>query len=124
MAGLTLRVDVDGADGRELHRLTTSLFTDIRRLGVVNVARAEGEAPPNSKSGGAQLAELVVTGVLSGSTLAVVGKVIVAFVNRAKDRSVKITRDGQTWEFTGISEKDQHVLAKLVGAAEDEPAGQ
>ncbi|WP_367136033.1 hypothetical protein [Saccharothrix sp. HUAS TT1] len=122
MADLTLRVVADGAPDRELHRLTTSLFNDIRRTGGVDVARGRAEAPAGSKSGAAaQLAELVVTGALSAATLTAVGKVVIAFVNRQKERSVKIERGDETWEFTGISADDQRLLAEMLRTAEDRP---
>ncbi|WP_158851375.1 hypothetical protein [Saccharothrix deserti] len=125
MGDLTLTVDASAADERELHRLTASLLNDIRALGLVNVARSEGEAPAGSKSGWSpQLTELVITGVLSTSTIATVGKVVVAFVNRAKDRSVKVTLGDKTWSFNGISKADQHELAQMLAAGEDDQAGQ
>ncbi|MEJ2854279.1 MULTISPECIES: hypothetical protein [unclassified Saccharothrix] len=121
MADLTLRVDVGDGDERETHRSTAALLTDIRALGLVNVARASGEVPAGGKSGlSPQIAELVVTGALSATTVGTIGRVVIAFVNRAKDRRVKISRGDETWEFTGVSEKDQHVLAQLLSA---EPAG-
>ncbi|ONI91676.1 hypothetical protein ALI22I_07285 [Saccharothrix sp. ALI-22-I] len=125
MDDLTLTVDAHAADERELHRLSASLLKDIRALGVVNVARAEGEVPVDGKSGWTpQLTELVITGVLSTSMIATVGKVVIAFVNKAKDRSVKVTKGDKTWSFTGVSKADQHELAQLLAAGEDDQAGQ
>lgn len=122
VADLILHVVADGAPDRELHRLATSLFNDIRRIGGVDVARAQAEAPTGSKSGaGAQLAELVVTGALSAATLTAVGRVVIAFVNRQKERSVKIVRNDETWEFTGVSADDQRLLAEMLRTAESRP---
>mgnify|MGYP006206402793 CR=1 FL=1 len=125
MGVLTLTVDARAADELELHRLSASLLKDIRALGVVNVVRAEGEVPVDGKSVWApHLTELVITGVLSASAITTVGKVVIAFVNKAKDRSVKVTKGDKTWLFTGVSSADQHELAQLLATGEEDQAGQ
>jgi hypothetical protein len=121
MTKVVLRVDAD-ADASRLHQLTSVLFNDVRALGSVTVAKAAGEAPDNAKSAtGNTIAELVITGLLSASTVGAVRDVITAYIKRTGARSV-IWRDGKhEVVFTGIAADDERVLAQLLARTAPAP---
>ncbi|HEV7907909.1 MAG TPA: hypothetical protein VGP03_07200 [Pseudonocardiaceae bacterium] len=115
MTEVTLRVDGGDVNDARLHQLTASLLKDLRALGLVKVARGEIDAPAGSKSGTAgQIAELVITGLFSASTISTIGKVIIAYVDRTKARSVTWEESDRKVQFTGMSKADQQALTNLL----------
>lgn len=84
-----LSVNADHADSREIERLTGALFSDLRRFGRLSVTRTTSPAPEGAMSAG-QLAEIVLSGVFSASTVTAVAGVIKAYVQR--------TRGSVTWK--------------------------
>src|ERR1700716_121255 len=101
MAEATLRLDTGDVDDHRRHRLTTSLFNDLRTLHLVNVHRATRPTPDGAKSDLAtEIADLVIKGVFSAGTIAAVCKVITSFIHRTKARSVTwVLKDGRKVVF-------------------------
>ncbi|KAA2260999.1 hypothetical protein F0L68_19620 [Solihabitans fulvus] len=124
MGQATLRLDAGDVDDVRRHRLTRSLFDDLRALHLVNIARPELEAPQGARSGTGQgVAELIITGVLSTGTVTAIAKVITAYLDRTKSRSVTWLQDGREVTFTGISQQDQAALAEALAGASDPEGG-
>jgi hypothetical protein len=124
MATATLRLDAGDVDAQQRNQLTKSLFESIRALHLVTVARAEQAAPAGAKSGtGQSIAELVITGVLSTGTVTAIAKVITAYVERTKARSVTWVQDGREVTLTGIAKADQSALAAALAATAKPPVG-
>lgn len=121
MTKVVLRVDAD-AEASRLHQMTSVLFNDLRALGSVSVARAVSDAPDDAKSAtGNTIAELVITGLLSASTVGAVRDVITAYIKRTGARSV-VWRDGMREViFTGIAADDERVLAQLLAKTAQAP---
>lgn len=118
MATATLRLDAGDVDARRRSQLTKSLFDELRALHLVTVARSERPAPAGAKSGSGQsIAELVISGVLSASTVGAVAKVISAYIERTKARSVTWVQDGREVTLTGIAKADQSALAAALAEA-------
>jgi hypothetical protein len=113
-----LTIDVSGADDREIERLTGLLRTDLITLGLLSVQRANRPAPDDAKSAG-QLAELVLTGTFSVSTVSAVARVITTHIQRTRTRSVTWQQGDKNVTFTGISADDQR---RLVEALADDSA--
>ncbi|GAA4619094.1 effector-associated constant component EACC1 [Saccharopolyspora hordei] len=103
-----------------LHQLHDQLFRDLRAVPGIEVRRAREEAPADSKSGvGAQLAELVISGVLSAGAVAAMARVLVALVNRSAKRSVTIKRaNGDEMTLDATSADVQRRLAEWFAADE------
>jgi hypothetical protein len=122
MTDVVLRVDSEDEDPVWLERTTTALFGDLRSLGLVNVGRALEEVPAGGKSGvGQSIATLVVSGVLSAGTVTALYKVIAAFLDRTKARSVTWKENGKEIVLTAVSAKDQRAAVELLLAARAEP---
>lgn len=106
---LRLLVDVNEAEPRRLDEAARTMGEDLRRVGV----RADLEAAAVSgggKSGqGMLVGSLVVTGVLSGTALNAIAKVVVAFVNRAAARTVTIVDGDQRITLKAASGSGQRV---------------
>ena len=86
MSEVVLRID---DDPDQLPRLTTALFQDLHSSGLVDVERARAEAPAGAKAGiGADILELIIKGVFSTATVGAVTKIVLAFLERTKARSV------------------------------------
>ncbi|MEU6270089.1 effector-associated constant component EACC1 [Saccharopolyspora shandongensis] len=121
MVEARINIEEPAASAQRLHDLHDQLMRDLRSVNGIAVRRAREEAPQDSKSGiGAQIAELIVTGTLSGGTLAAVTRVITALINRSANRSVTVKADGREIVLTGTSAKVQRQMLELF--AEDEEA--
>ncbi|GAA2806011.1 effector-associated constant component EACC1 [Saccharopolyspora taberi] len=107
---------------QRLHQMHDQLMRDLRSVRGIEVRRSREDAPPDSKSGvGAQLAELIVTGTLSGGTGAAVTQVITALINRSASRSVTIKKaDGQELTVTGASPEVQRRLTEMFAEDKEE----
>lgn len=118
MSEVVLRIDAEPA---QQARLTTVLFQDLRATGLVKVAKAREEAPADAKAGvGSDLAELIVSGVFSAGTVTAVTKIVVAYLERTKARSVTWIDGDKKVVFTGIARDDQKALAEALAAAEED----
>jgi hypothetical protein len=115
MPHVTLRVD---ADPVQLDRLTSALFRDVRELALVKVAKGRDTAPEGAKSGtGSPIADLVLTGLFSAGTVTAITKVVLAYLERTKARSVTWIDGDKSVLFTGISSDDQRALAQALAAS-------
>lgn len=113
-----LRLAADNAQPAQLHQLSTGLYQDLRALGLVKVARADQAAPENAKVGtGASLVELIITGVFSAGTLAAVAKVLIAYIERTKARSITWVEGERSVTIDGISAKNEKTLVEALAAS-------
>ena len=113
-----LSIDSTDVDPARLDRLTTQLYDDLRSLKIIGVHRPEDAPVPGGKSGAAQsLGELVLTGGLSAGVVTAVYKVIVAYLDRVKARSVTWTQDGREVTLTGLPPREQEKMIKLLISA-------
>lgn len=117
MSPAHLTIEADDADSHEMERLTAVLFSDLRALGRLTVTRAKRPSPTGTMSAG-QLAELVVAGVFSASTMSAISKVISAYIRRTQARSVTWHQDDEKIVFTGISAEDQRRLVEALAVRE------
>jgi hypothetical protein len=113
VSDLAMRIEAEeGADDRDLERLTGQLRRELLDLDVDAVTHVRGgEAPP-----GAKAVEVVALGglivqLLRSSTLltAVVGTVQ-AWLSGHQGRSVKLELDGDSIEVSGVSSSEQRRL--------------
>jgi hypothetical protein len=123
MTVFTVTVDADGQTPTTLDRLTSSLFDDLRAARVGTVARGTAPAAAGSKSGiGQVLGELAVSSTVPGTAL-VLHRTVVAFLNRAKAKSVTVEVNGKKVTITGATAAEtQKALDLAVGSSEDEEA--
>ncbi|MEV7965680.1 hypothetical protein AB0O34_06815 [Sphaerisporangium sp. NPDC088356] len=115
-----MRLQVDAGPGctaEQLDRTVGSLYKDLRVLGLFNVKREQVPPPTGAMAGaGYQLGTLVLSGIFSAATMGALGKVLTAYVDRAKARSVEWEFDGHKGLFTALSRDDQHLLVEAVAA--------
>ena len=116
MSEVVLRIDADPA---QLSRLTTALFQDLRASGLVKVAKGREEAPEGTMSGVGDVLDLIIKGAFSAGTLGAVTKIVVAYLERTKARSVTWDDGKRKVVFTGIARDDQKALAELLAAEPD-----
>jgi hypothetical protein len=108
MDEVVLHIYNGDGDASRLDRVTTALYDDLRESGAVRVRRADQDAEAGAKSGvGGSIAELVLTGTLSGGTVTAVYKVIVAWLDRTKARSVTWKDGEKELVLTAVSSKEQ-----------------
>jgi hypothetical protein len=118
MTTVVLSIDSTDIDSARLDRLTMLLYNDLRALKIIGVHRSEELPLPGGKSGvGQSIGELVLTGGLSAGVVTAVYKVIVAYLDRVKARSVTWTQDGREVTLTGLPPKEQEKMIKLLIAA-------
>ncbi|WP_436493078.1 effector-associated constant component EACC1 [Actinokineospora sp. HUAS TT18] len=119
MGEARLRVEGVHADEMILDGLTSALHDDLRALSTVVVRRADsGPAPANSKSGPAtSISDLLVTGLGPAVVLGVY-RTIVAYLNRAKARSVTWIQDGREVTLTALSDSAQQKVIEQLAAQE------
>ncbi|WP_405143892.1 hypothetical protein OG589_39980 [Sphaerisporangium sp. NBC_01403] len=115
-----MRLQVDAGPGctaEQLDRMVGSLYKDLRVLGLFNVKREQAPPPTGAMAGaGYQLGTLVLSGIFSAATMGALGKVLTAYVDRAKARSVEWEFDGHKGLFTALSRDDQRLLVEAVAA--------
>ncbi|MER7011259.1 hypothetical protein ABT324_07510 [Saccharopolyspora sp. NPDC000359] len=118
MAEARISIHESALPPQRLHQLHDQLMRDLRAVPGIEIRRAREEAPQDSKAGvGAQLAELIITGLLSGGTAAAVTRVLIALVNRSAKRSVTVKRpDGAEITVDGASPDIQRQLAEFFAA--------
>ncbi|MFI6644956.1 hypothetical protein [Streptomyces sp. NPDC050504] len=118
MHELELRVDPGpGAAPDQLARQVNSLYQDLRRLGVLRVARKTADAPDGSMAGaGQELGVLVLSGAFSAAAIKALGNVLVAYVQRSKARGVEWRIGEESGTYTALSAKDQHLLVQAAAA--------
>ncbi|MEV7339429.1 hypothetical protein [Streptomyces sp. NPDC093544] len=115
---LELRIDSgpEATTDQTSHQVS-SLYRDLRTLGVLRVERKTEAAPADSMAGvGYDLGVLVLSGAFSAAALKAVSNVLVAFVQRSKARSVEWEFDGNKGSFSALSTKDQHALVEAVSS--------
>jgi hypothetical protein len=102
-------------DSEELTQLTGRLRAELLDLDVDAVSQpTRGEAPVDAKGAGLlAAAELVVGLVVSPEALASIIAGIRSWLGRNRDRSVKLTLDGDALEVTGVSSAEQDRLIEL-----------
>ena len=103
------------SDAEEVTELTGRLRSELLDLDVERVdAKVGGEAPEGAK--GLELLELgglVVRFVADSGVLSSIANTTVAWLQRQRARSVKLTLDGDTLELTGVSSAEQDRLIDL-----------
>ncbi|MER7079422.1 hypothetical protein SAMN02982929_02981 [Saccharopolyspora kobensis] len=121
MAEARISIHEPTAPPQRLHQLHDQLARDLRAVPGIESRRAREEAPQGSKAGvGAHLAELIITGTLSGGTVAAVTKVLVALINRSASRSVTVKKaDGEEITVTASSAEVQQRLAEFFAGDEE-----
>jgi hypothetical protein len=101
----------DGTDPVRLDGLARQLGEDLRRAGPLRVHPATVPAEPGTKSPTLQQAgALLVSGVFSAVTVRAVRDVVLAFVDRAKLRSVHIKVGDNEVTVTGASKAELAAL--------------
>jgi len=111
-AQLTLRVDDEEADPEELAELALRLRRELLGLDVERVELLRvGEPPPGTRA-----VDLVALGTLlvtfaKPELLVGVVAAIQAWLAGSRQRSVKVTLDGDVLELTGLSSKEQRRVA-------------
>ncbi|MER5393529.1 hypothetical protein [Saccharopolyspora sp. NPDC002686] len=115
MAEARISIHESAVPPQRLHQLHDQLSRDLRAVPGIDIRRAREEAPQNSKAGtGAQLAELIVTGTLSGGTVAAVTRVLIALINRSAKRSVTVKKaNGDEITVDATSADVQRRIAEL-----------
>jgi hypothetical protein len=118
MHQLELRIDSGPeATAEQTSRQVTSLYRDLRTLGVLSVERKTAAAPSGSMAGaGYDLAVLVLSGIFSAAAAKSVSNVLIAYLQRSKARAVEWEFDGHKGSFSALSTKDQHALVEVVAA--------
>jgi len=124
-----LRITCADASPRTLDRLTTVLFDDLRAARVGSVGRPSATGEQGGKSGLASLAgELTVGGVVSTSVW-LLHRTVVAFLDRGKAHSVTVKVGTKEITVTGAT-KDEAAKAMelafqhaLDGDAAEQDAG-
>lgn len=110
---MQLRLLVDdnrGRDRRVRERAGQMLLNDLRRVRVP-AEPAEAPSEAGAKSGwGANLAELIIGGVMTGATVTAVTSVILAFVQRGTARSVTLVDGDRSIVVEAASREDQRML--------------
>lgn len=125
MARWLIGFELVDQDPERLEGLTQVLLDELRQLGEARVDRVVGSVPEGAKSGVAlQIGSLAVSGVFSAATAASFAKVLLARFDRAKARKVTIEKDGQKFEFDGLSRADQHLLAEKIAAQLVDPGAE
>ncbi|MFD9002415.1 hypothetical protein ACFV0T_15795 [Streptomyces sp. NPDC059582] len=118
MHELVLRVDAGPmASDEQVERQIRSLYRDLHTLGLFNVERKQAPAPAGSMaSAGYEIGALVVSGAFSAAALKAMSNVLVAYIQRAKARSVEWEFDGDKGTFQALSAKDQNKLVDVVAS--------
>ncbi|WP_329318887.1 hypothetical protein [Streptomyces sp. NBC_01262] len=115
-----LRLYVDaGADigPEKLDRLVSSLYKDMRALGLFTVRRAPAVPPEGAMAGAAyEVGQLVLTGAFSAAGLGAVAKVLAAYIDRVKARSVEWKFGEIEGKFTALSQDEQRLLVEAFAA--------
>ncbi|WP_405731588.1 hypothetical protein OG607_33915 [Streptomyces sp. NBC_01537] len=115
-----LRLYVDaGADigPEKLDRLVSSLYKDMRELGLFTVRRAPARPPEGAMAGAAyEVGQLVLTGTFSAAGLGAAAKVLAAYIDRVKARSVEWKFGETEGKFTGLSHREQRLLVEAFAA--------
>ncbi len=110
-----LSIESDTDEPERLEQTTHRLLEELRAVGAVRVDPMRSTAPTSAKSGGGmELGQLVLSGVFSAASATTFARIMVAHFDRAKARRFHLERDGQTTEFEGLSEKDQHMLVQAI----------
>ena len=113
---LHIRLSEDGADAERLDTMTGHLSQDLRDLDDVEVQRASGPSPENTRAVDAvEVGSLVVTMLTSGALSEVVRAVrrwLGSGGNRDA-RTVRVELDGDALELTGASSQEQEQLIQL-----------
>ncbi|HUR04285.1 MAG TPA: caspase family protein, partial [Nonomuraea sp.] len=107
---LNLWVVDDSADPQELDELTATLRADLLDLDVVVGLPEAGATPQGSKA--------ILSFAIGGLTVALAGtellgaivEAVTAWLTRHRDRSVKMSLDGDLLEVTGVASPDQRRL--------------
>ena len=114
MAGGTNQLNLwvldDSADPQELDELTATLRAELLNLDVVVAPSQAGATPQGSRA--------VLSFAIGGLTVALAGtellgaivEAVTAWLTRHRDRSVKMSLDGDTLEVTGVAPPDQRRL--------------
>ncbi|MEU7837260.1 caspase family protein [Nonomuraea sp. NPDC049129] len=107
---LNLWVVDDSADPQELDELTAALRAELLDMDVMVSLSQAGATPPGSRA--------ILSFAIGGLTVALAGteflgaivEAVTAWLTRHRDRSVKMSLDGDVLEVTGVSSADQRRL--------------
>jgi Effector Associated Constant Component 1 len=116
MAGggsITVRVDLGegDADDERLDRLTGLLFGELRGLDVVSVRRQVAPAVAGAKSGVASGTGALVVALASSPVLSALVGCLRAWIERGRDRSVRLECGDRVIELTAVSKDLQDLAA-------------
>lgn len=100
------------------------LVADLRRARVT-VGPAPVQMLSGAKSGATNsMADLVVTGVLSGTAVTAAAGVIVAFIQRGSARSITVEKNGEKLVLTAVSVATQReIIERFLQPGSDESVG-
>ena len=114
--GTVLRLDigVGGEDDALLDDETIDLREELLNLDVVDVRRpGGGDAPAGTRGGEAVLLGALLI-PLSTETIRSVVRATEAWVSRRRDRSVRLTLDGDTLELYNVDAAQRAVLVETL----------
>lgn len=119
MSELRVELDVAHLHPVDQDAARRQLAERLRQVGGVTVAPVPVAAADGTKGVGYDLASLLLGGTLSAATVRTAGKVVVAYLERAKARSVTFRRGDVSVKLAGQSAADQDALLDRLAALVD-----
>ena len=123
---LLLQVSEDGADAERLATMISYLRAELLQLDVCNVVLVASEAPPGSRSIGANAVDALLVALgQSADGLSSLLKVTVDWLRRGDGprRSVRLELDGDVLVLSHASTADQERLVELFVSKHAVPKG-
>jgi hypothetical protein len=122
LGGLMFTVDTgDSADDRRDAAATTDLSRELSR--TVQTQRVTAEGEEGSKSAGALLNSLMISGVLSAASIKAVASIAIAFIRRGAARKITLKDGDREFTITDPSRETEHALTAWLTAKGDDRAG-
>ena len=93
MPEIRLALEAPDSTPERLDRATRALHDNLRRVRGLSVHRPREQPPPYGRGDGALLAELVLGGVLTTSSVAAVSAVLTSWVGFGRNRAITLRCD-------------------------------